>query len=152
IHEVDVSRLMVDAVRSRVLSLRSKLAMAKVGPDNFRIRPHLSAEGVARLADFDTETAAAYAERKLNSEIHDYVVDMAVAGLLGTRANEISKVEFFFCVNGFLGTKLFVFRDGLSSYAERLASALDVRLGAEVVAIEDAGNETQVTWRDGMGE
>ena len=44
----------------------------------------------------------------------------------------ISVVEFFFLATKVLGTKLFAFREGYSSFPERLARGIDVRLGAPV--------------------
>jgi oxygen-dependent protoporphyrinogen oxidase len=151
IHYLDSSRLMVDAARTPLLSWRSKLTMARMMLDNRRIRPRLSYEDLSRAAEFDTETAADYCSRRLNPEIYEYVVDATLRGLLGTRGDVVSVVDFFFSFNNVIGTKLYAFRGGMSTYADRLASGLDVRTLARVREVIDIGEGVLVTWEGADG-
>jgi oxygen-dependent protoporphyrinogen oxidase len=64
----------------------------------------------------------------------------------------ISVVEFFFLWQKVLGTKLFAFRRGYSSFPERLARDLDVRLGATVREVVERDGGVEVTYDGPDGE
>jgi len=152
IHYLDSARLFSDAARTRLLSWRAKLSMAKLMVDNRRIRRHLSYEDLSAAAAFDTETAEEYCRRRrVDRDVYDYVVDATLRGLLGTRGDVVSKVDFFFSFNNVIGTKLYGFRGGMSTYAERLAEKLDVRTGARVREVVDTGHGVEVTWAGADG-
>ena len=138
IHYLDSNRLFVDAIKTPLLSWRSKLAAARLALDNRRIAKLLNYEDLSTAAAYDTETAEAYCQRRLNREIYDYVVDSTLRGLLGTRGDEVSVLDFFFSINKVIGTKLFGFRGGMSTYVNHLAQKLDVRTGARVREVVEA--------------
>ena len=151
IHYLDSNRLFLDAIKTPLLSPRSKLAAVKLALDNRRIARLLSYEDLSSAAPFDTETAQEYCRRRLNTEIYDYVVDATLRGLLGTRGDEVSVVDFFFSINKVIGTALFSFRGGMSTYVDRLAGKLDVRTSAHVREVVEAPDGVRVTWEDGAG-
>lgn len=148
IHYLDSSRLFVDAIKTPLLSWRSKLAATRLALDNFKIAKRLNYEDLSTAAAFDTETAEGYCQRRLNREIYDYVVDSTLRGLLGTRGDEVSVLDFFFSINKVIGTKLFGFRGGMSTYVDRLTGKLDVRTGARVREVVEAGEGVRITWED----
>ena len=140
-HYLRSNRLILDAARTKLLSLRSKLKVAKLAVDSFRLRKLLSYEDLSIASAYDTETPEQYCRRRgLDGELYDYLIEPTVRGGAGVPASVISVVEFFFLWQKVLGTKLFAFHDGYSSFPERLAAALpDVRLSTEVVEVfEDA--------------
>jgi oxygen-dependent protoporphyrinogen oxidase len=144
-HYLRSNRLILDAARTRLLSLHSKLKVAKLAVDSFRLRKLLSYEDLSIAGAHDTETPEQYCRRRgLDGELYDYLIEPTVRGGAGVPASVISVVEFFFLWQKVLGTKLFAFRDGYSSFPERLAAALpDVRLGTDVVEVfEDADGVT----------
>ena len=151
IHYLDSNRLFLDALRTRLLSPRSKLAAVKLALDSRRIAPLLNYEDLGSAADYDTETAEQYCRRRLNTELYDYVVDATLRGLLGTRGDEVSVLDFFFSINKVIGTTLFSFRGGMSTYVDRLAGKLDVRTSAHVREVVEAPDGVRVTWEDGAG-
>ncbi len=62
-------------------------------------------------------------------------------------ASVISVVEFFFLWQKVLGTKLYAFRDGYSSFPERMAAAIpDVRLNTEVVEVFEDSDGVTITY------
>ncbi|HEY3240059.1 MAG TPA: FAD-dependent oxidoreductase, partial [Acidimicrobiia bacterium] len=65
IHYLDSSRLFVDAIKTPLLSWRSKLAATKLARDNFKIAKLLNYEDLSTAAAYDTETAAEYCNRRL---------------------------------------------------------------------------------------
>lgn len=151
-HYLDSDRLFSGAVRTGLLSPWSKLLMGRLFLDNRRLFKRLSYEDLSIAATADTESAADYARRRVNPEIGEYIVDTTVRGVLGTRAHEVSVLEFFFAFNNVIGSRFLHFRGGMSSYPEMLASRFDdVRLGAEVVEVAEMRSGVQVTWRDAEG-
>jgi protoporphyrinogen/coproporphyrinogen III oxidase len=152
IHYLDSDRLYLDAVRTRILSPRSKLMMLRMMWDNRRLAPLMSYEDLSVAAGYDTETAAAYAARRTTPEIAEYVVDATIRGVLAVSATETSVLDFFFSFTKVFGSKLLNFRDGLGSYPRLLAAKFDdLTCDAEVLAVRDTGPDVEVTWRDRDG-
>lgn len=148
---VDTGKWVKTALRTPLLSWRSKLTMTKAAWDFRRMRSTLSDEDLSEAADFDTETAAGYCRRRLNREIFENLVDTCVRALLAVGGDEVSKVDFFYGVNKFLAGPLFHFPTGLSTYTNRLAANLDVRLQARVMEITETGAGVRVLWEDATG-
>jgi oxygen-dependent protoporphyrinogen oxidase len=153
IHNLRSDHLAGDALRTKLISARSKIAMTRLGIDNVRSRKGLSYEDLSLAADIDTMTPKEYCERHLGmgGEVYEYVVDSTVRGVLGTRGDRISLAELFFMLNNILGSRLYAIRDGYSAYTERLARDLDVRLGARVTEVVDEREGVRVSWEDGDG-
>lgn len=95
IHYLDSARLYSSAARTRLLSPRSKLMMLRLLRDARRLDPLMSYEDLSVAAAYDTETAEQYAARRLTPEISEYVIDGAIRAILGTRAKDVSVLEFF---------------------------------------------------------
>lgn len=154
IHNLRSDHLFLDAARSKLVSGRSKLAMARIGLDNARIHKALNYENLSSTAAFDTMTPKEYCRRHLgmSGEVYDYVIDSTVRGVLGTRGDKISVAELFFMVNNILGTRLFAFRDGYSTYIDALAAPLDIRLEATVNEVVETRDGVRVSWTDGAGK
>jgi protoporphyrinogen/coproporphyrinogen III oxidase len=148
LHHLRSDRLAIDALRTPLLSWKSKLRMLKVMNDSRKIGPKLRYDDLSAAADFDIETPEQYALRRgLGQELYDFVVDTTTRGTLTTPSEKVSVVEFFFEWNKVLGTKLYAFESGYGTLCERLAAQLDVRLGCRVLeVIEDSGG-VSVTWQ-----
>jgi len=146
-HYLRANRLVLDAARTKLLSLRSKLKVARLAADSFKLRKLLSYEDLSIAGAFDTETPEQYCRRRgLDGELYDYLIEPTVRGGAGVPANVISVVEFFFLWQKVLGTKLYAFRDGYSSFPERLAAAIpDVRLNTEVVKVVEDPDGVRIT-------
>jgi protoporphyrinogen/coproporphyrinogen III oxidase len=136
-HYLRSNRLVIDAARTKLLSVRSKLKVARLAADSFKLRSLLSYEDLSVAGDYATETPEQYCRRRgLDGELYDYLIEPTVRGGAGVPAGVISVVEFFFLWQKVLGTKLFAFREGYSSFPERLAAAIpDVRLNTDVVEV-----------------
>lgn len=152
-HYLRSNQLVLDAARTKLLSLRSKLKVAKLAVDSFRLRNLLSYEDLSIASAYDTETPEQYCRRRgLDGELYDYLIEPTVRGGAGVPASVISVVEFFFLWQKVLGTKLFAFRDGYSSFPERLAAALpDVRLNTTVLEVVEDRGVVRVTFEDADG-
>jgi oxygen-dependent protoporphyrinogen oxidase len=152
-HYLRADHLALDAARTKLLSLKDKLKVTKLAVDAFKVRKLMSYEDISVAAEHDTETPAQYAERRgLTGDVFDFLIDPTVRGGAGVPGNVISNVEFMFLWQKVLGTKLYAFRDGYSSFTERLAAKLDVRLGARVTEVVETPGGVRVTWTDAEGE
>lgn len=147
-HHLRADALALDAARTKLLSFRSKLKVAKLVRDTWKLRKLLSYEDLSVAGRYDVETPAEYCRRRgLDGELYSYLIEPTVRGGAGVPAEVISVVEFFFLWQKVLGTKLYAFRDGYSSFPERLAAALpDVRLNCRAVQVVEDGAGVEVTY------
>ncbi len=143
---------LLDGVRTDLLGPRSKLLMARFALDAARMSRALSFANLGLAAAYDTESAAAYAERRLNSEIREYVVEPLIRGLFASNADRVSKVDFFFSAVRFMGGGLIGFDGGIDFLCRAVAERVEVRTGARVVAVERTGRDAAVSWREASGE
>ncbi|HEV7788033.1 MAG TPA: NAD(P)/FAD-dependent oxidoreductase [Pseudonocardia sp.] len=153
-HYLRADRLALDAARTRLLSLRSKLKVARLAVDTFKLRKLLSYDDLSVAGEYDVETPEEYCRRRgLDGELYDYLIEPTVRGGAGVPGNVISVVEFFFLWQKVLGTKLFAFRDGYSSFPRRLAAGLtDVRLNCTVEEVVEDSDGIRITYRGPDGE
>ncbi|HEX9684061.1 MAG TPA: FAD-dependent oxidoreductase [Acidimicrobiales bacterium] len=151
VHRIDTDHLLRDGIRTGVLSWRSKVRALRLAIDGWKARAMLSFEDLSVAAPIDVETAEEYCRRRLNDEIYDYVVDSTMRGINGTSGSQVSVVEFFFAVAKVLGSDLFSFRGGMSSFAEAMVADLDVRTESRVSAVADRGDAVIVEWVDHVG-
>lgn len=152
-HYLRADHLALDAARTKLLSTRDKLRVAKLAIDAFRLRKLMSYEDISVAAEHDVETPAQYARRRgLDGDLFDFLIEPTVRGGAGVPGDVISNVEFMFLWQKVLGSKLFAFRDGYSSFTDRLASTLDVRLGSRVNEVVEIPGGVRVTWSDASGE
>jgi oxygen-dependent protoporphyrinogen oxidase len=152
IHYLRADHLALDAARTKLLSLGSKLKVAKLAIDAFKVRKLMSYEDISVASAYDVETPAAYAKRRgLDGELYDFLIEPTVRGGAGVPGDVISNVEFFFLWQKVLGTKLYAFRDGYSSFTDKLAAMLDVRLGAKVTEVVEVDGGVRVSWEDAAG-
>ncbi|RNL66741.1 protoporphyrinogen/coproporphyrinogen oxidase [Zhongshania marina] len=153
LHYLRADRLAWDAARTKLFSLKSKLKVGRLALDAFKLRNLMSYEDISIASNYDVETPADYARRKgLDGEIFDYLIEPTIRGGAGVPGDVISVVEFFFLWQKVLGTKLFAFENGYSSFTDRLAANLDVRYGADVNEVVESNCEVTVRWRDSEGE
>lgn len=143
----------VDASHTKLLSLRSKLKVARLGRDVFRVRKLLNYEDLSLAAGYDTESLGQYCRRRgLDGEVFDYLIEPAVRGGTGLPGEDISVIEFFFLFHKVLGKKLFALRDGYSSFLQRIADRLpDVRLNTRVLEVVEDRAGVKVTYEDADG-
>lgn len=142
VHRVQTDHLVRDGARTKLLSWKSKLRMAKLALDAVRIRPKLSYERIDGAKSFDIESALAYAERRLDDEARRYVVDTVVRGI----SIEASAVEFFFVAVNLLGTGFLAYPGRMGFLAEALAAKLDVTTRATVTSVAHEGPRVRVSW------
>jgi oxygen-dependent protoporphyrinogen oxidase len=148
IHNLHEGKAVQDAIRTRLLSTRSKLVMARLALDLRKVRRHLDYEDMSRAADFDTESAGEYARRRLNPEIADYIIDPVVRALIGTDPDQVANLDILQTMDKWLASRFLALRDGMDTYPKHLAQLFEVRLSARVQGVEESGDEVTVTWSD----
>jgi protoporphyrinogen/coproporphyrinogen III oxidase len=151
IHQLDGDHLGRDFLRSKVISTRAKLGAVKPGLEAIRAR-HAKVDRIEEAGRYDTETLTSWARRSLNRELADYVIDPAIRAVYATEGDMVSRVEFLGILALFAGAKLVAFREGMTYYADQLASRLDIVTGAEVLSVEQTPHGADVIWRDSSGE
>jgi hypothetical protein len=138
--------MLLDGVRSGLLSWRSKASLGKLVADVVRSSSLLSAEDGGVSAPLDTESAAQYCQRRLNPEIFDYLVDAVIRGMEGLDSTDVSKAEFFHLVKGVVGSRLYVLRGGMARLTDTLAGKLDVRTHTRALRVVEVDDGVRVTW------
>jgi oxygen-dependent protoporphyrinogen oxidase len=154
IHGLDSAHMMLDGITTKLISWPSKFLMMKMLLDNLRITPKLSFEDGSLCAEFDTETAAQYCDRRLNDELKEYIVDATLRGMLGTQAEISSVIDFFFSYNNVIGSKLFSMKGGMSTLPNAMAEAakLDIRLNTQVNEVVERNSRVSVSYTGPDGE
>ncbi|CPS43673.1 protoporphyrinogen/coproporphyrinogen oxidase [Mycobacteroides abscessus] len=153
IHNLRSDHLFADVLKTPLVSPKSKALMARFGIDATRASKMLNYEDLSRASAFDTMTPREYCSLHLglSGEVYDYVINSTVRGVLGVRGDAISILELFFMLYNILGSKLFAFRQGYSTYIDKLSAGLDVRLSANVNEIKKTSDGVTVNWTDADG-
>jgi protoporphyrinogen/coproporphyrinogen III oxidase len=153
IHNLRSDHLFADILKTPLVSLKSKALMARFGIDATKASKLLNYEDLSRASAWDTMTPREYCALHLglSGEVYDYVINSTVRGVLGVRGDAISNLELFFMLYNILGSKLYAFRDGYSTYIDRLSQGLDIRLNATVNEIRENEDGVTVSWTDDAG-
>ena len=142
-----------DGLTTKLLSPAAKLRMVKMVADLVRAGDRLDWYDLGRAADLDTETARQYADRRLNREILDWIIDPALGALFVASPDRLSVVDFLFAIRNILGGSFFNSPKGVGFLPEGLARHLDVELGARCTSVEERAGGVTVTWeRPGEAE
>jgi oxygen-dependent protoporphyrinogen oxidase len=136
----------LDMVRTGLISLRSKAEAAKLLIDARRMAKQLDTGDLSKAAGLDSETLREYADRRMNAEVRDFIIDPSIRSLYGGTLDEMSSVELAFLIQNFLGARLMNSRRGIGFLAEALAQRLDVQLNAAVTGIERGRGGVTVAW------
>jgi protoporphyrinogen/coproporphyrinogen III oxidase len=150
IHDLDGNHLVRSIARTRLLSARAKAELVKLVPEIVRAR-RAKYPRMPELGKYDTETLSAWSAPRLSAELREYLVETIIRGIAATSGDTASRVDFLAILALLGGAKLMAFRDGMGSYAERLARDVKTEVGAEVGAVEADGDGVTVTWMDRGG-
>jgi oxygen-dependent protoporphyrinogen oxidase len=152
-HRIRGGRAIADAVTTRLLSVREKLPLTRLLTDLVRAGDRLDWYDLGRAADLDIETARQYADRRLSSEILEWIIDPALGALFVASPERLSVVDFLFAVRNILGGSFFNSPTGVGFLPEGLARQLAVELSARCTSVEEGAGGVTVTWnRPGEAE
>jgi oxygen-dependent protoporphyrinogen oxidase len=144
-------KAIADAVRTRLLSVREKLPLARLLADLARAGNRLDWYDLGQAADLDVETARQYADRRLSPEILEWIIDPALGSLFVASPERLSVVDFLFAVRNILGGAFFNSPKGVAFLPDGLARHVDVELNARCTSVEEHNSGVTVTW-DRPGE
>ncbi|MFK0120503.1 protoporphyrinogen/coproporphyrinogen oxidase [Streptomyces sp. NPDC090994] len=135
-----------DLKRSGLLPWTSLPAMARLQSDLKKYANRLRWDSdLGEAAALDTETAAAYAERRLDTQFRDWVVD-PMSAMFFNSPPDLSVVNFLFSMPA-VNSTWFNFHDRVDTLTTTLASRLDVETRAEVTQVEETSDGVRVHWR-----
>ena len=155
VHHLDAHRLVRDLLRFGLVGARSKARAVKLLVDVLRARASFGSEDLADAARFDDpdEDAAAYCRRRLDHDLTDFLAEVVVRGLIGTNLDAgLSRVDLLYNVSKFIGADFVALPEGMGWLADQLGRRFDVARHAKVLAVEDRGDEVELTWRGPAGD
>lgn len=141
----------VDFVRTPLLSAKSKLLLARAGIDAFKARKKAGYDHPELRAQLDTESVAAYCDRRLNAEIRDVLLGPVLGGLYVSDGASLSVADLHFTLTKILAGGMLGYRGSIDFFARALADRLDVRTSCRVTLVERDATSARVTWTDGDG-
>ena len=148
VHRLRSDRLVRDGLRTTLLPWRSKMRMGRVLVDALRMRSSLSYANLGEAARFDTETAAAYCRRRLDTELEQYLVAPVLRALYTADVERLSVVDFFFAAVNFIGSGFMQYPGGIDFLAQALAKHVEVRTSARATSVERDDAGVLVTWEE----
>lgn len=151
IHDIDGYRLARSVLGTKLLSTRGKLEAIKLLPELWKAREAVF-DRMPRCGIHDTQTLAQWARGRFSEELREYLLDTTLRGIFATSSETSPRVDFLAILALLKGATLVAFRDGMGSYAERLAQSIEVCRSAEALVVEPHGNRVSVVWRDAQGE
>lgn len=134
----------LDGLRTSLLSWNSKFVFMRALMDAARAGERLSWDDLGLAAELDRESAAAYARRRLNQELLDYIVNPACRGLFLSSPEQVSAVDLLFTLRNILGGGFFSSETGVDFLPRGLAAKLDVRLNTVVKSVRQRAAGVEV--------
>jgi protoporphyrinogen/coproporphyrinogen III oxidase len=150
IHVID-GRSLLSSALTPALSLRSKFTLLKTIGDAMAIRPPVDVFDVSRSHVVDVESAAHYAERRLNRELFDVLVDPLIRAYVMNSAEQVSALEWFSSLKNLGGQTMLSLNGGNDRLPKRLAEHLDVRLHTQALSVAKTRSGVEVTLKDSSG-
>jgi oxygen-dependent protoporphyrinogen oxidase len=152
IHYLDASRIVQDALATRLVSARAKLSLTKLVIDLIRYRKRLDVEDLSKMRELDHLSAEQYARSRYGDEAFERVIDPCVRPLVIGHSEDLSAADLLYVFSAFMADQDFVaFRRGMGSYPKALAPLFDCTLGAEVIGADERDDGVEVAWRDPKG-
>ena len=142
----------LDGLMTKLLSLGSKILLLRALFDAARVGERLSWENLSLAATFDTESAAAYAKRRLNEELYEYLVSPICRTFCLASAEDVSAVNLLFVLRHFVGVSFFNSATGVDFLPRGLARQLEVHLDAPVRSVRETAGGVEVIWSEGGRE
>lgn len=152
LHYLDATHIARDGLLTRLISTGAKLRLARLMVDLLRTRGLRRPDDLSLLQAYDGISAETYSRTRLGDELTDVLIDPCVRSFVNCPSSEVSAADLLYVFGSFLGCRQYVaFRNGMSSYPERIAPYCDVHLNAEVLAATERGDCVDLNWRDADG-
>jgi oxygen-dependent protoporphyrinogen oxidase len=142
-----------DMLTTKLISWRAKLSAARMLLDAHRVAKNLDVADMSTAAGLDGESVQQYADRRVTTELRDWLIDPTMRALIQAPMGDVASTELFFMLEKFLGAGLMNSVDGIDFLVRALAARLEVVLGARATSVEERGDGVTVTWeQDGHDE
>lgn len=137
IHLLDMNRMALSGLRTRLLSLGGKARVARLGFDVAvaKLRGRLDYADMAKAAPLDTESARGYALRALGPELDSYLCEPIVRTMLIADTDKVSKVELFSGIANIFTAKIQTVAGGQGRMVDELCRRLTVHLETPVAEV-----------------
>ncbi|MFJ9523672.1 protoporphyrinogen/coproporphyrinogen oxidase [Kitasatospora sp. NPDC101801] len=140
-----------DLLRTRLLGLRTKLAVLRVLPAFIAQRAHLDWDTMQGNVVLDRLSATQYAQRYLTQEAVDYLCEpLFGGGIVLASPDDLTAADMLFYAAKLL-TPHFNSPQGVGLLTRTLAARLPVEVNAEVGTVRRDGDKVEVTWRSADG-
>ena len=136
----------LDGIKTGLLSWGSKIVLMRAILDAMRAGDKLSWENLSLAAEYDGESAAAYAKRRLNEELYDYLVSPVCRTFCLAPPEQVSAVNLFFVLRHFVGVSFFNSATGVDFLPRALAKQLDISLESPVKSVRETADGVEVIW------
>ncbi|SCW72025.1 Protoporphyrinogen oxidase [Sphingobium faniae] len=140
------------ALFSGALTMKSKLRMIRTIRDFLALDPGMNVLDVSESYRADTESALEYADRRLNREIYNVLIDPMLRTYTINRGDKVSALEWFSAIRNLAGQKFLAIRGGVQSLPETVARTLDVRLNSLVTQARRTASGVEIRYRASTGE
>ena len=151
-HDFSIEHVYRDMARTRLLTVREKLDLIKLGAAVLKHRKQLDAEDLSKLSDLDAMSAEEYGRKLVNGSAFDNFVDPVSRGFTGTSPDKVSAADLLWVFATFMNAQHFVaLNGGMASYPKHLSQFFAHTCNATVVDVEERADQVELTWRDGDG-
>ena len=152
-HNFSIDSVYADMAKTRLLTVREKLDLGKLGLDVLRNKKNLDPEDLSKMHELDHMSAEDYGRSRFNTEVFDNFVDPVVRGFTGTAPAAVSAADMLFVFATFMNKQSFVaLSGGMGSYPAHLGRLFETELQAEVLEVDEQADHVEVIWRDAEGE
>lgn len=138
--------VVIDFLRTPVLSFRDKLLLRRLAIDTFSARRAIGFDDAAARAEFDIESVEQYCARRLNRRIQDRFLVPLLGGVWVIDGRKMSVVDLYFLLAKFLGGGLRGYTGGIDFVHRELAKRLDVRTSCQVELVEQGNDDAHIVW------
>lgn len=131
-----------------LIGSRPKLALSYLAGSLVRYAPLLDIHAFHKAHPIDDASVSEYARAHLSPELLEYVLQPPISGIFYWTPERTSRALLLLTLRAGLGSptgmRLYTLREGLGQLVRALARGLDVRAGAEVLAVERHGGGFRV--------
>ena len=152
-HDFEVAKIHRDMARTKLISFKEKLDLARITLDVVKHRAKLDVEDLSKMAELDHMSAEQYGRKRFGHGAYENFVDPVIRGFVGTAPNTVSASDLLWVFAAFMKVqKYYALKDGMQTYADHLGTFFDKELNAEVTAVDERHDEVDVTWRGADGQ
>ncbi|MGW6292320.1 protoporphyrinogen/coproporphyrinogen oxidase [Streptomyces sp. NPDC055058] len=133
-----------------LLSPGSKLRLLRLAADAHSLKDRISFRDLTLVPEAD-ESCTGYADRRLNQELFDYLIEPLSTNYYFAPPEELSMTHVYLAATAALGTGYFNSPKGMSFLPRGLAEQLDVRHHSTVHSVEEESDGVVVRYTDHLG-